>query len=409
MTRKKQRGIMVLLTLYRATSYDIIFFYPIQLIFLYQTRGISLAQNVFLESCFWLFNFVFMTVATIISEKITTKQATVAGSILWIISVLIYLQPASSYYYYLLLLAEVIRALGLSQKSEADFALIRDVLEQRGLYDNSLSGQKNYSSVEGNAMAINCTGDAIVAFLSAKLMAISPNLAMWLCLASCIYGLVLSCMLPSQPKHNKPISTEDKKSTTYRSIMSNKVIATVVIHVFIVYGTFCYWENLGKNLLQEIQVTAWTYGIIMTLLYVSNSLGGIIAGKRVLQSFFASRKKFIAFITFFNLGCMLILGILGLSTAKIAIIMITVILIIQSMIKTSYITDMKLSLQKQANRGINKKISNLLFSSEHLGKAITMAIASGIVEVSSTAKCYIALTAILLIPCILISKKVQLD
>ncbi len=186
MTRKKQRGIMVLLTLYRATSYDIIFFYPIQLIFLYQTRGISLAQNVFLESCFWLFNFVFMTVATIISEKITTKQATVAGSILWIISVLIYLQPASSYYYYLLLLAEVIRALGLSLKSVADFALIRDVLEQRGLYDNSFSGQKNYSSVEGNAMAINCTGDAIVAFLSAKLMAISPNLAMWLCLASSI-------------------------------------------------------------------------------------------------------------------------------------------------------------------------------------------------------------------------------
>lgn len=405
MTLKKESirkaRLITLLTLYRSTAYDIIFFYPIQLVFLYQVRGISLAQNVFIESCFWLFNFIFMTVATSITEKISTKQATILGSILWILSICLYLQPASNYYFWLLIIAELIRALGLSLKSVADFSLVRDSLEMRGLYDNSVKGQKNYSIVEGYAMAINCAGDAIMAIVSVKLMEFNENLPMFICLISCVYGLVLSCMLPKQPKLQQ-IKTE---KVPYRKIMSNKVIAAIIFHIALVYGTFCYWENLGKSLLQEIHVNSWTYGIILALLYVANSLGGILAGNRILSKPFKSKKQFITVLTMANIASFLVLGILGLWQSKIAITIIAVILFLQATVKTTYINNMKMSLQSQSNPMIASRISNLLFSSEHLGKAIIMSVASGIIEISSTAICYIALAIILAYPCTVISRK----
>lgn len=189
---KRNKRLVQFLTLYRATSYDIIFFYPIQIIFLYQARGVSLAGNVLLESMFWLFNLLLLTVSTKLVEKwITIKQATVIGSILWIISIALYLLPKNEYYYAILIFAELIRAIGLALKSVADFPLVTETLHGNGLLDD-----KYYRQVEGNCLAINCAGDALMAIVSTSLMVINKDLPMWICLASCVYGLALACKLP---------------------------------------------------------------------------------------------------------------------------------------------------------------------------------------------------------------------
>lgn len=340
-------------------------------------------------------------------KKITAKQATVIGSTLWIISILIYLLPNNKFYFAMLIFAEAIRALGLSLKGVADFWLIRNVLEERGLYDCTEQGQRQYALVEGNAMAVNCAGDAIMAVVSTILFNVHKDLPMWICLLSCVYGLILSCILPKTKQTITDGYVQNEKK--YSDILKNRKIFTVLLHITVVYGTFCYWENLGKNLLQEIQVSSWSFGIIVAALYVANSVGGIVAGKRLIFKKFDDGKEFVLKITVANLVCFVILGVLGLINNSVVIIAIAVILFMQAMTKTSYINEMKIALQKQSDINTSKKISNLLLSGEHLGKTIILAIASAIIEQTSVAICYIMLAIILIIPCTIISKKLSSD
>lgn len=390
--------LMLLLNLYRATSYDIIFFYPIQIVFLYKCRGISLAQNVLLESCFWLFNFVMMTVATaIISKGLTAKRATIIGSTFWTLSILIYLCPMSKFYFSMLIIAEAIRALGLALKTVADFPLIREVLETNDLYTDK--DQSNYVKVEGYAMAINCAGDALMAIVSVQLMKINKDLPMWVCLLSCIYGLVLSMMLPKTGK----IISESKKETSYKSIVKNKIVFSLIMHATFLYGTLCFWEGLGKNLLQETSISDWGYGIVVALLYLANSVGAALS--ETILAKFKTRKSYIQFVTIANLLCFTILGFLGIVNTKVSIIVIAIILMLQAMTKTAYSIAVKTSLQKKNENGV--KTVNLLFSGEHVGKAVILSFASGIVQSSSTALCYIILAVVLIGPCIVLNAKLQ--
>lgn len=397
--QKKQKGLILLLTMYRASSYDVIFFYPIQIVFLYKCRGITLAQNVFLESCFWVFNFIMMSVATIIiSKKLTAKQATVVGSILWILATLMYLMPASEYYFNVLILAEAVRALGLGLKTVADFQLIRETLEVNHLYTNQ--NQKNYMKVEGNAMAINCAGDAIMSLMSVPLMNINRDLPMWMCLISCIYGLSLSIILPNSSK----VAIQRNVEGTYKQILSNRVVFTIILHATILYGTLCYWEGLGKNLLQETSISTWGYGIVIAMLYIANSIGGAIAEK--ILEIFKSKKQYIKIVTITNLVSFVVLGIMGILNTRISIIVIAVILALQAMVKTAYTLAIKTSLQKQQENAA--KTINLLCSSEHIGKAVVLACASGIVDITSTAICYVVLGVVLLFPCIFLNNILEM-
>lgn len=397
---KRNKRLVQFLILYRATSYDIIFFYPIQIIFLYQARGVSLSGNVLLESMFWLFNLLLLTFSTKLVEKwITTKQATVIGSVLWIISIALYLLPKNKYYYAILIFAELIRAIGLALKSVADFPLVTETLHNNGLIDD-----KYYRQVEGNCLAINCAGDALMAIVSTSLMVINKDLPMWICLASCIYGLALACKLPES--NSRQAKKQETEATSYKEIMKSSKISKIIIHVMVVYGTFCYWESLGKDLLQEVETTNIVYGLVIFLLYIANSIGGVLAANQSIRKLFPNAKSFISITTVGNLLLFVALGVMGLIKTPIAIIIISIVLIIQAVLKTSYIVEMKSLLQADDKARI--KTGNLLMSAEHLGKSIILAFASGIIELKSVAICYIFLFVVLIVPAVYVSKKLEI-
>lgn len=396
MTQEDKR-LVRFLTLYRATSYDIIFFYPIQIIFLYQARGVSLAGNVLLESIFWLFNLVLLTASTKVVEKISARKATIIGSILWIISIGLYLLPKSEYYFSILIFAELVRAVGLSLKSVADFPLVTETLHSNGLLDD-----KYYRQVEGNCLAINCAGDAVMAIISTSLMTINKDLPMWICLLSCMYGLILSYRLPENKNRHQ---NKKGEKISYKEILRNSKISKIIVHVMVIYGTFCYWESLGKDLLQEMEVSNISYGIIIFLLYVANSIGGTLAARGSIRKMFSKAKSFVTTITMGNLILFVALGVIGLNEAPVAVILVTIILIIQAVLKTNYIVEMKGLLQQDEKARL--KIGNLLMSAEHLGKSIILAFASGIIEFKGVAICYIILFIVLIVPAICLNKRLE--
>lgn len=147
-------------------------------------------------------------------------------------------------------------------------------------------------------------------------------------------------------------------------------------------------------------VSEWGFGVIVAILYIANSLGGVIAGK--ILSMFKTKKSYVSILTTMNLICFVLLGIMGKLNTRTSIIIIVVILAIQAMAKTAYSIAMKTCLQKQAENAV--KIINLLCSGEHIGKAVILAFASGVVDITNTAICYIVLGIVLLLPCICVNK-----
>lgn len=188
--------------------------------------------------------------------------------------------------------------------------------------------------------------------------------------------------------------------------MKSSKISKIIIHVMLVYGTFCYWESLGKDLLQEVETTNIVYGLVIFLLYIANSIGGVLAANQSIRKLFPNAKSFISIMTVGNLLLFVALGVMGLIKTPIAIIIISIVLIIQAVLKTSYIVEMKSLLQADDKARI--KTGNLLMSSEHLGKSIILAFASGIIELKSVAICYIFLFVVLIVPAVYVSKKLEI-
>lgn len=169
--------------IYKAISWDLLFYYAIVFIFLTGTKGISASQVLFYEAFYPIFKFILQIPSTVIINKIGNRKSVILGNIFVSANILIMILannlPA-------LIFSQFLSALGFTLKNLTESAILFDSIEKNDKRNDI------FSKIDGRSSSFYYYIDAITSLVTGFLFVINGYLPMLLCLGLCILSTLLS-------------------------------------------------------------------------------------------------------------------------------------------------------------------------------------------------------------------------
>ncbi|MCI8481895.1 MAG: MFS transporter [Clostridia bacterium] len=378
---------MTIFPIYKALSWDTLFYYAIEFLFLTQIKGLSAAQVLFVDAFYPLFKFILEIPSNIIVQKFGKRRSLILGN-LFIVGDLLFLILSSNMH--MIILAWFLSAFGYALKG---------LTESNLLYDSIPKGNNRgtiFGKIDGKANSIFYFFDAISAISTGFLFVINGYLPMILSLIISIIALLLSFNFKevdssidnSTKKTSLKSSLMDLKHATQFIIKSNRLRSLVLFD-----GFFCafigLYSTLRSSILTDIGLPAQYFGLIYAGLQLISCITSAYQEKfhnryrnRTL-SFFATRTT----ISFIFIGLSTLIGLnFGLTLEIILLLMA-----IQYAIKGPFYTLIKRYLNNFSSSSLRTKISlisELLYS---ILRAILCFICSALLEITTTSYVYIIL------------------
>lgn len=377
---------MKIFPIYKALSWDALFYYAIEFLFLTQIKGLTAAQVLFTDAFYPLFKFILEIPSNIIVNKLGKRRSLILGN-LFVVADLLCLILATNVY--MVILAWFFSAFGYA---------IKNLTESNLLYDSIPKSDKRgeqFSKIDGRASSIYYYFDAISGISTGFLFVINGYLPMVLSLIICVISLLLSFNfrdVDSSSDYEPAPSVKDilldLKQATKFSFKSNRLRSLVIFDAF-----FCailgMYSTLRSSILADINLPEQYFGLIYAGLQLVSGISSANQNKfhnkyknRTL-SVFATRTT----LSFIAIGIATMINLNFGLTLEIILLM----LVVQYAIKGPYYTLAKRYLNNFTTSGMRTKISlisDLLYS---LIKTILCFICSALLEVTTTAYVYIIL------------------
>lgn len=381
---------MKIFPIYKALSWDNLFYYAIEFLFLTSIKGLSAAQVLFVDAFYPLFKFILEIPSNIIVHKLGKRRSLILGN-LFVVGDILLLILANNIY--MIILAWFFSAFGYALKG---------LTETNLLYDSIPKGDKRgdtFAKIDGRANSIFYYLDAISAISTGFLFVINGYLPMILSLIICIISLLISFNFKEvdstvETDEKAPSIKEilsDLKQTTKFIVKSNRLRSLVIFD-----GFFCaflaMYSTLRSSILTDINLPAQYFGLVYAGLQLISGIASANQAKfhnryrnRTL-SVFATRTT----ISFIMIGLSTMIGLNFGLTLEIILLMMA----IQYAIKGPYYTLIKRYLNNFTTSAMRTKISlvsELLYS---ILRAILCFVCSALLEVTSTSYVYVILGCI---------------
>ena len=172
-----------LFPLYKAISWDLLFYYAISFLFLTNTKGISAADVLFVDAFYPIFKFILQIPNTAIVNKLGNRLSLILGNIFVASSILLWILADGIP---ILIVSQFLSALGFSLKSLTETNLLYDSIEK--------SDKRNdiFSKIDGKSSSYYYYIDAITSLITGFLFVINGYIPMLLCFGLCILATLLS-------------------------------------------------------------------------------------------------------------------------------------------------------------------------------------------------------------------------
>lgn len=377
---------MKIFPLYKALSWDTLFYYAIEFLFLTQIKGLTAAQVLFTDAFYPLFKFILEIPSNIIVNKLGKRRSLILGN-LFIVGDLLCLILATNMY--MVILAWFLAAFGYA---------IKNLTESNLLYDSIPKSDKRgeqFSKIDGRATSIYYYFDAISGISTGFLFVINGYLPMLLSLIICVISLLLSFNFKdvdsSSSEEPAPSIKDillDLKQTSKFVVKSNRLRSLVIFD-----GFFCailaMYSTLRSSILTDINLPEQYFGLVYAGLQLVSGIASANQNKfhnrykNKTLSVFATRTT----LSFIVIGITTMIGLNFGLTLEIILLM----LIVQYSIKGPYYTLAKRYLNNFTTSSMRTKISlisDLLYS---LIKTLLCFICSALLEVTTTSYVYIIL------------------
>ena len=177
---------MKLYPTYYALSYDYLFFYTINVLFLMQVKHFNIATIVLVDSFYALFSFIFQIPANIIIDKFGRKNSAILGNVLNSIYLLIYIFGQKVYH---LIIAEMITAFGFALKDVVSPSILNNSIPQTS------KKSKIFSKINSKGLAHYYILNSISLIISGYLYNINGYIPIILALSVILISLILSLCL----------------------------------------------------------------------------------------------------------------------------------------------------------------------------------------------------------------------
>ncbi len=374
---------MKLFPAYKTLSWDYIFFYTINFLFLTQVKNINPADVVLIDSFYYLFTMFSQIPATFIIEFLGRKNSIILGNVLSCLYMVVILLSNNLFN---LIIAETLSAISFAIKESAEPSLLNESIPP------SRFKSKIFAKISQKGNSGYYIINAVCTIIAGFLYEVNPYVPIILSLCVLITTTTMSILFiepVSKTKKKKIQSVEQFKELgeSFKFVLKAERVKSLILYAAVMSGIISILTNYEISMMEELEVGAGYLGILFAIL-------GIIAGmasKKQEKLHNQLRNKTLSVVGVCIIGACISSGISGAIAQKykIAIILIVGFYIIKYIFTAIYFP----LIEKYLSNFTNEQIDTKIFTANNFLKGVTGALsgilASFLLDRMETAYCMI--------------------
>ena len=368
---------MKLFPLYRAISFDYLFFYTINFLFLTQIKNISPSAVVLEDAFYSLFIIIFQIPAALLIDIIGRKKSMLLGNLSNVIYILLLLLSDSLFD---LIIAEIFASIAFSLKDVSDLSLLNESIPQAS------TKSRIFAKLTSKGLSGYFILNSISLMISGFLYTINGYLPIIISLCIVILSFLISTAfidpISENIKENNDKLKKSKKDNvketfktsiqdlinSFKYILSSKRLRSLILFSSIMYGVITVLASYQVSLLEEIGLPASVIGIIVAFLEITAS----ISSKKQEQFHNKFRNKSLSVLGItVSLACILA-GFAGYINNNIYIV--SIIAIFALTVKYIVVGIYQILIDKYYRNFTNEDIDSKIFSAKSLFNSISSTI-----------------------------------
>lgn len=388
---KKQNA--KLYPIYKMFSWDLLFFYSIQYLFLTITKGVPAAQILKVDAFYPLFTMIMQVPAIICGDLLGRKNGIVLGNILMSLYIIILMAVPGVIGIFI---ANIIWAFGYSLKGTQETNLLYDSTATKG-------GEGIYPKINGRGASGYYILDGIASLIAGYLFVINGYLPMYMCLAFTIIATFISMGFKDIYKNELQEKGSIKESIkeyqtdfkfSIKAILKSKRLRALILFLAMFNSIINIMSTYKGNILTSLDVNPETFSILNAAMTLIAGISTIYQDK-IHKKF---RNKTLSILSMSYITSMIIIGGLLLINNNIIVLPITILLLTIGRITISlyYI----LSERYLKNFSTPKTRGRISFASEtitNIIESICMFGAGLLLEATDIAKATLSINLIFLV------------
>lgn len=399
--QKMRKRNMKLFPIYKMLSWDLLFYYTINFLFLTQIKNISASNVVLIDSFYALFIMVLQIPINVIIAFLGKKKSLVIGNITLVIYMLIIIFSRNIFD---LILANFISAIGFGIKETIQAVLLKESIPP-SKYKNQIFSKLNSKGATGY-YTLNMISKVIAGYL----FTINGYLPMICSLIILIISTIISMgFIEPNPKGNtslkKAMGNEEIKNikSGFKFVLKSERLKALILSAAFICSLLSILGNYEVNLLEDINLSSILIGYAGAL----NSLINAIASKKENKFNSILKNKSLTVLSLTLSISALVAGICGISRIRENLVGIIIILstyMIFGFINGMYYTIIDRYLMNFANKEIDTQINSVYNLFRNATRMIFGYLASFILGVTTSANALIIVGIIFTIIYISISQ-----
>lgn len=356
---------MKLYPLYQTLSFDFLFFYTINFLFLTQIKHISPASIVLVDAFYSLFGVLFQIPASIILDKTSRKKSLILGNLLNCLYLILIMFSKNIVH---LIFAEMICAFGFALKDIASPSLLNEsipITKRKSEIFAKLSGKGTSGYYILNAVSLIISG-----FLY-NINGYIP-IILSLCIVTIAFLLANCFMEPlelTDTTSQKATSKEKLKiKESFKFIFSSGRLKSLILFSAIMTSFIYILASAEVYLIEELKISSATIGIIFAILGI---ISGVSAKKQNLFHEKFKNKTLTILGLAISISC--ITSTLGFFF-KLPKILTLAIIIVSFAIKYSTVGLYYVLISKYLSNFTNEEIDSKIYTMQILCNSISSAI-----------------------------------
>lgn len=361
---EKRKINMKLYSIHKMLTNDLLFYYGVKFLFLTQIKGLT-AGDIVLASAFWgIFKVIFQIPVTTLIDKLGNRKSLIISNLLQAISVALVMLSSN---FQVLVLANLFGALGHATKEVSESGMLNVSIP------SSESRSKIYSKIDGKGTGNYYYLSAISAILSGILFEINAYIPMIMCIivlliATTIASKFREIKIEKKSYVEKENITIGKRYKTYFKdlklafsfIFNSRRLKALMLYSGIMYGIIMVLNTYEMGLLNEIELSASSIGIIYAAMQV---IAGISSRHQdIFHERFKNKTLSIIGISY-TLAC-LIAGIISVTTFS--HMAIATIIVVTYIIRYLGMGSYYVLIKKYITNFTNVEVANKVYSAHGL-------------------------------------------
>lgn len=359
----------ILYILFKSVTYDILFYYTLETMFLTLIKGFSLSEVFLISSVDLLFVTLLSFPINYLTRKLSILTKLRLGTLFFIIYFFAFMYINN---FVLLCILVIFKSMGNQLVSVNSTNLLSAICQN--------DKENEVSKIEGRASAVWWILEAISAIIAGYLFEINPYISYYISSALLLFGFFVTFFIKIEKSNSsqqiKKIENDDikKQNNISNNYLFKKLTITIILLAFSFWGAAEVFGSSAKFLIQDIGatsiITGWVYFGVKILTSTINVFSYKIEKKLSLKFLPISISIFFLSVLF-----MLLVYFLNISfEIKLAIMIISISLMYIT--RNPYRLNIKNTMTNFFKKEKLNTVYNLYFVAENLGGAIFAIIAS---------------------------------